>query len=103
MPHNGPRRQLPALPTMSTPSERLLVRQQYPEKWNLRGPGAQGWQDLDDAARKKILAMGGGIDEKRKLEIAVGEAGRWQTSENSLLFGGRAFDAATMAPRVVAV
>lgn len=78
-------------------------RQQNPERWSMLGPGSQGWPELDDAARKKVMGMGGGIDEKRKIEIATGEAGRWQTANNSLLYDSEAFDAATVAPRVLTV
>ena len=58
--------------------------------WELRGPGAAGWRPLDakdggSAARRQQTA--------REQEIAVGEAGRYQSATGSLLAFSSEFDA----------
>jgi ectoine hydroxylase-related dioxygenase (phytanoyl-CoA dioxygenase family) len=75
-------------------------RKLRPENWELHGPGGSGgWK----AHPVPPTRLGDAVDEARRMEIAVGEAGRWQTRENSLLHSSSSFDCALYAPKILAV
>ena len=88
-----------------------------PGSWELRGPGAKaaGWRPLDEkdggsaalAGLSASHAAGGGgppaaaAGSGRALEIAVGEAGRYQTHTNHLLEASAEFDPVLLCPPVL--
>ncbi len=86
--------------TLRTAVERS--RQEDSESWELRGPGSKGWRPLDGkdggSASLQLLES---HQTAREMEIAIGEAGRFQSMTGSLLQFSSDFDMALLCVPVV--
>ena len=78
-------------------------RAEDPSNWELRGPGAAGWRPLDAQDGGSAALGSSAAGSVRQAEIAVGEAGRYQTMTGSLLRFSDAFDAALCCEPVVSL